>query len=97
LTCPLIVEAQITHLIQNKYNKNGKKAEKNLVLEEGVKVLIYLWFLIMYIFIINERELLFLGQGNLYMSLNRPEGAVAEFKIAQDLRADIRSYQGFIF
>lgn len=28
------------------------------------------------------------------MSLNRPEGAVAEFKIAQDLRADIRSYQG---
>lgn len=41
-------------------------------------------------------ELLFVGQGNLYMSLNRPEGAVAEFKIAQDLRADIRSYQGFI-
>lgn len=30
------------------------------------------------------------------MSLNRPEGAVAEFKIAQDLRADIRSYQGII-
>lgn len=30
------------------------------------------------------------------MSLNRPEGAVAEFKIAQDLRADIRSYQGLL-
>ncbi|KAJ4749973.1 Anaphase-promoting complex subunit 7 [Rhynchospora pubera] len=35
-------------------------------------------------------------KGNLYMSLNRPEGAVAEFKIAQDLRADIRSYQGLV-
>lgn len=55
----------------------------------------------MVLFIYNyfhyKLELLFLGQGNLYMSLNRPEGAVAEFKIAQDLRADIRSYQGFIF
>lgn len=59
---------------------------------------IYPWFFsYTTIFIINKLELLFLGQGNLYMSLNRPEGAVAEFKIAQDLRADIRSYQGFIF
>lgn len=33
-------------------------------------------------------------QGNLFLSLNRPEAAVGVFRIAQALRPDLRSYQG---
>lgn len=33
-------------------------------------------------------------QGNLFLSMNRPEAAVVAFRGAQELRPDLRSYQG---
>lgn len=33
-------------------------------------------------------------QGNLFLSMNRPETAVFAFRGAQELRPDLRSYQG---
>lgn len=33
-------------------------------------------------------------QGNLLLLMNRPEAAVAAFRGAQELRPDLRSYQG---
>lgn len=33
-------------------------------------------------------------QGNLLFSMNRPEAAVVAFRGAQELRPDLRSYQG---
>lgn len=37
--------------------------------------------------------LLFL-QGNLFLLMNRPEAAVVAYRGAQELRSDLRSYQG---
>ncbi|KAJ3669559.1 hypothetical protein LUZ60_011509 [Juncus effusus] len=46
---------------------------------------------------IDERHIAgHIMKGNLYMSLNRPDCAVVEYKTAQDLRADLRSYQGLV-
>lgn len=42
-------------------------------------------------------EFLVSFQGNLFLSMNRPEAAVIAFRGAQELRADLRSYQGVIF
>ena len=36
-------------------------------------------------------------QGNLLLLMNRPEAAVAAFRGAQELRPDLRSYQGVFF
>lgn len=35
-------------------------------------------------------------KGNLYLSLNRPDAAVTSFRAAQELRSDLRSYQGLV-
>ncbi|PIA44508.1 hypothetical protein AQUCO_01700244v1 [Aquilegia coerulea] len=35
-------------------------------------------------------------QGNLYISLDRPDAAVVAFRAAQELRPDLRSYQGLV-
>ncbi|CAD5172316.1 unnamed protein product [Musa acuminata subsp. malaccensis] len=35
-------------------------------------------------------------KGNLYLSLNRPDAAVTAFRGAQELRPDLRSYQGLV-
>ncbi|KAF5206402.1 Anaphase-promoting complex subunit [Thalictrum thalictroides] len=35
-------------------------------------------------------------KGNLYISLDRPDAAVAAFRAAQELRPDLRSYQGLV-
>lgn len=35
-------------------------------------------------------------QGNLFLSMNRPEAAVIAFRGAQELRPDLRSYQGLL-
>ncbi|XP_042472757.1 anaphase-promoting complex subunit 7-like [Zingiber officinale] len=35
-------------------------------------------------------------KGNLYLSLNRPDAAVTAFRAAQELRSDLRSYQGLV-
>lgn len=42
-------------------------------------------------------EILVSFQGNLYLSMNRPEAAVIAFRGAQELRPDLRSYQGLVF
>jgi hypothetical protein len=34
-------------------------------------------------------------KGNLHLSLNRPDLAVTDFRGAQELKADLRSYQGY--
>lgn len=34
------------------------------------------------------------AQGNLFLSLNRPDAAVTAFRGAQELKPDLRSYQG---
>jgi hypothetical protein len=34
-------------------------------------------------------------KGNLHLSSNRPDLAVTDFRAAQELRADLRSYQGY--
>ena len=36
-------------------------------------------------------------QGNLLLTMKRPEAAAGAFRVAQELRPDIRSYQGLIF
>lgn len=35
-------------------------------------------------------------QGNLFLSMNQPEAAVAAYRGAQELRPDLRSYQGLL-
>ncbi|XP_072976278.1 anaphase-promoting complex subunit 7 [Typha angustifolia] len=46
---------------------------------------------------IDDRHIAaYIMKGNLYMSLNRPDAAVTAFRGAQELRADIRSYQGLV-
>lgn len=35
-------------------------------------------------------------QGNLLLSMNRPEAAVIAYRGAQELRPDLRSYQGML-
>lgn len=35
-------------------------------------------------------------KGNLYLSLGRPDAAVTAFRAAQELRSDLRSYQGLV-
>ncbi|GAB2221413.1 hypothetical protein Droror1_Dr00012589 [Drosera rotundifolia] len=46
---------------------------------------------------IDERHIPgFIMKGNLALSLNRPEAGVAAFRAAQELRPDIRSYQGLV-
>lgn len=35
-----------------------------------------------------------LDQGNLFLSFNRPDAAATAFRAAQELRPDLRSYQG---
>jgi hypothetical protein len=34
-------------------------------------------------------------KGNLHLSLNRPDLAVTDFRGAQELKSDLRSYQGY--
>ncbi|XP_066362454.1 anaphase-promoting complex subunit 7-like isoform X2 [Miscanthus floridulus] len=38
----------------------------------------------------------YIMKGNLHLSLNRPDLAVTDFRGAQELRADLRSYQGLV-
>ena len=38
-----------------------------------------------------------MSQGKILLSLKRPEAAVLAFRGAQDLRSDLRSYQGAVF
>nr|DAD37983.1 TPA_asm: hypothetical protein HUJ06_008624 [Nelumbo nucifera] len=38
----------------------------------------------------------FIMKGNLFLSLNRPDAAVTAFRGAQELRPDLRSYQGLV-
>ncbi|XVF05147.1 hypothetical protein REPUB_Repub05bG0146800 [Reevesia pubescens] len=46
---------------------------------------------------IDERHIPgYIMKGNLLLSLKRPESAVMAFKGAQELRADLRSYQGLV-
>lgn len=46
---------------------------------------------------IDERHIPgYIMKGNLLLSLKRPEAAVMAFKGAQELRADLRSYQGLV-
>ncbi|KAK6913799.1 hypothetical protein RJ641_021120 [Dillenia turbinata] len=46
---------------------------------------------------IDERHVLgYIVKGNLLLSMNRPESAVIAFRGAQDLRPDLRSYQGLV-
>ncbi|KAK6130462.1 hypothetical protein DH2020_035800 [Rehmannia glutinosa] len=48
----------------------------------------------------DERELYLMRRrlelGNLYLSMNRPEAAVIAYRGAQELRPDLRSYQGLV-
>ncbi|XP_059632690.1 anaphase-promoting complex subunit 7 [Cornus florida] len=46
---------------------------------------------------IDERHIPgYIMKGNLFLSLNRPEAAVVAFRGAQELRPDLRSYQGLV-
>ncbi|KAL6517135.1 Anaphase-promoting complex subunit 7 [Orobanche hederae] len=46
---------------------------------------------------INERHVAgYIMKGNLYLSMNRLESALIAFKGAQELRPDLRSYQGLV-
>ncbi|KAJ0980686.1 hypothetical protein J5N97_008941 [Dioscorea zingiberensis] len=46
---------------------------------------------------IDDRHILgHIMKGNLYLSMNRPDAAVTAFRSAQELRADLRSYQGLV-
>ncbi|XP_057957932.1 anaphase-promoting complex subunit 7 isoform X2 [Malania oleifera] len=46
---------------------------------------------------IDERHIPgYIMKGNLYLSMNRPEVAVIAFRGAQELRPDLRSYQGLV-
>lgn len=46
---------------------------------------------------IDERHIpAYIMKGNLYLSINRPEAAVMAFRTAQELRPDLRSYQGLV-
>lgn len=46
---------------------------------------------------IDERHVAgYIMKGNLFLSMNRPEAAVAAFRGAQELRPDLRSYQGLV-
>ncbi|WMV10174.1 hypothetical protein MTR67_003559 [Solanum verrucosum] len=46
---------------------------------------------------IDERHIPgYIMKGNLYLSMNRPEAAVVAFRGAQELRPDLRSYQGLV-
>ncbi|KAL8105287.1 anaphase-promoting complex subunit 7 isoform X3 [Apium graveolens] len=46
---------------------------------------------------INDRHIPgYIMKGNLYLSMNRPEIAVVAYRCAQELRADLRSYQGLV-
>ncbi|XP_073526364.1 uncharacterized protein [Phyllobates terribilis] len=46
---------------------------------------------------IDERHVPgYIMKGNLYLSMNRPEAAVMAFRTAQELRPDLRSYQGLV-
>lgn len=48
-------------------------------------------------FLLVISEIFVSFQGNLFLSMNRPEAAVIAFRGAQELRADFRSYQGVVF
>lgn len=54
-----------------------------------------------YIVVENDDINLFLHaeiiQGNLLLTMKRAEAAVSAFRAAQELRPDIRSYQGLIY
>ncbi|XP_019179757.1 PREDICTED: anaphase-promoting complex subunit 7 [Ipomoea nil] len=46
---------------------------------------------------IDERHIPgYIMKGNLFLSMNRPEAAVIAFRGAQELRPDLRSYQGLV-
>ncbi|KAJ9700094.1 hypothetical protein PVL29_005768 [Vitis rotundifolia] len=46
---------------------------------------------------IDERHIPgYIMKGNLYLSMNRPEAAVVAFRGAQELKPDLRSYQGLV-
>ncbi|KAK1417875.1 hypothetical protein QVD17_27009 [Tagetes erecta] len=46
---------------------------------------------------IDERHITgHIVKGNLFLSMNQPEAAVAAFRCAQELRSDLRSYQGLV-
>ncbi|KAH7841983.1 hypothetical protein Vadar_000174 [Vaccinium darrowii] len=46
---------------------------------------------------IDERHIpAYIMKGNLFLSMNRPEAAVAAFRGAQELRPDLRTYQGLV-
>ncbi|KAF8387893.1 hypothetical protein HHK36_026555 [Tetracentron sinense] len=46
---------------------------------------------------IDERHIPgYIMKGNLFLSLNRPDAAVTAFRGAQELRPDLRSYQGLV-
>ncbi|KAL1543109.1 Anaphase-promoting complex subunit 7 [Salvia divinorum] len=46
---------------------------------------------------IDERHVAgYIMKGNLFLSLNRPEAAIIAFRGAQELRPDLRSYQGLV-
>ncbi|CAI9118746.1 OLC1v1020350C1 [Oldenlandia corymbosa var. corymbosa] len=46
---------------------------------------------------IDERHVTgYIMKGNLLLSMNRPDAAVTAFRLAQEFRADIRSYQGLV-
>ncbi|KAH6769760.1 tetratricopeptide repeat protein [Perilla frutescens var. hirtella] len=46
---------------------------------------------------IDERHVAgYIMKGNLFLSMNRPEAAVIAFRGAQELRPDLRSYQGLV-
>ncbi|KAK6117317.1 hypothetical protein DH2020_048908 [Rehmannia glutinosa] len=46
---------------------------------------------------IDERHVAgYIMKGNLYLSMNRPEAAVIAYRGAQELRPDLRSYQGLV-
>lgn len=46
---------------------------------------------------LDERHVLgYIMKGNLLLSMNRPEAAVVAFRGAQELRPDLRSYQGLV-
>ncbi|TKW24223.1 hypothetical protein SEVIR_3G038700v4 [Setaria viridis] len=44
----------------------------------------------------ERKALTYAEKGNLHLSLNRPDLAVTDFRGAQELRADLRSYQGLV-
>ncbi|GAB4851250.1 Anaphase-promoting complex subunit 7 [Ancistrocladus abbreviatus] len=46
---------------------------------------------------IDERHVpAYIVKGNLLLSMNRPDGAIVAFRAAQELRPDLRSYQGLV-